>query len=98
MSVSSIGPTTQIPPVSQKAVAPAENAATEAADKSSTKPEEAATQTSSRNTPNPALKVNSDGTVGPHHKPRHPHPTTQSAVSTAQTPQQPETLPGSIKV
>ena len=97
MSVSSIGPTTQLPPVPQKVAAPAENTATEAAEKSS-KPEAVVAQATSQNAPNPALKVNSDGTVGPHHKARHPHASTQSAASAAQPQRQPETLPGSIKV
>ncbi len=98
MSVSSIGPTTQLPPVSQKVAAPTENSAAEATEKSTAKPEAVATQATSQNAPNPALKVNSDGTVGPHHKARHPHASTQSAASAAQPQRQPETLPGSIKV
>ena len=100
MSVSSIGPTTQnvpLPPAPQKAAAPAESSAAEATEKSS-KPEAVVAQASSQNTPNPALKVNSDGTIGPHHKARHPHASTQSAASAAQPQRQPETLPGSIKV
>ena len=101
MSAPSIGPATQTVPVSpvpQKAAAPAENSATEAAEKSSAKPEAVATQAPSRNASNPALKVNSDGTVGPQHKARHPRATAQSATQTAQPQRQPEALPGSIKV
>ena len=109
MSVSGVGSTTQniqLPPVPQKAATPAETSATEAAEKTAAKPEAGATQSaqatqaSSRNTPNPALKVNPDGTVGPHHKPRHPHGVTQGAsqATPAQPQRQPETLPGNIKV
>ncbi len=98
MSVSSIGPTTQNVPPPQKAAAPAETSATEAAEKASAKPEAVATQTSPQNAANPTQKVNTDGTVGPHHKARHPHATTQSPTQAAQPQRPPETLPGSIKV
>ena len=97
MPISSIGSTPQLPSTPPKAAAPAENPATDAAEKAA-KPEAGVAQAASGNTPNPALKVNSDGTVGPHHKPRHPHAAAQSAPPTAQPQQQPETLPGSIKV
>ena len=97
MSVSSIGSTAPLPPAPPKAVVPTENPATGAAEKSA-KPEASAAQAPSGNTPNPALKVNSDGTVGPHHKPRHPRASGHGAAPTAQPQPQSGTLPGSIKV
>ncbi len=104
MSITSVGPQThQTPPASPAPASPSAPAAAAktAEEAAPAKTEASAVQVSlsSQNTANPALKVNSDGTIGPHHKGRHPHAHGQTSAQapTAAAPAA-QTLPGSIKV